>query len=161
MPTYFISHISIAAREAKMKTRTRVWQPNILPQSRFSHWDTPSSFTLGFSDFSLKYQRFHCAKTRNARLSCAPNCKGPRFLNGKRSESSGPAEPALDRAASVRAPLDAHVAIPVDMLLRIPLEDIGAVPPNRSKARSWPSRRSSRPSRCRGGFLCGTWAGRC
>lgn len=127
MPTYFISHISIAAREAKMKTRTRVWQPNILPQSRFSHWDTPSSFTLGFSDFSLKYQRFHCAKTRNARLSCAPNCKGPRFLNGKRSESSGPAEPVLDRAASVRASLDAHVAIPVDTLLQIPLEDIGVV----------------------------------
>ncbi len=46
------------------------------------------------------------------------------------------------------------------MLLRIPLEDIGAVPPNRGKARSWPSRRSSRPSRCRGGFLCGTRAGR-
>lgn len=63
-------------------------------------------------------------------------CKGPRFLNGKRSESSGPAESALDRAASVQASFDAHVAIPVDILLQIPPEDIGAVPPNRSKARS-------------------------
>ena len=44
-------------------------------------------------------------------------CKGPRFLNGKRSESSGPAEPVLDWAASVQASLDAHVVVPVDVLL--------------------------------------------
>ena len=49
----------------------------------------------------------------------------PRFLSGKRSESSGPAEPVLAWTASVQAPLDAHVVIPVDILLQIPLEDIG------------------------------------
>ena len=51
----------------------------------------------------------------------------PCFLNGKRSESSGPAEPVLGWADSVQASLGAHIAIPVDMLLQIPLEDIGAV----------------------------------
>ena len=49
----------------------------------------------------------------------------PRFLSGKRSESSGPAEPVLDWAASVQASLDAHVVVPVDVLPQIPLEDIG------------------------------------
>ena len=49
----------------------------------------------------------------------------PCFLNGKRSESSGPAEPVLDWAASVQASLDEHVVIPVDILPQIPLEDIG------------------------------------
>lgn len=49
----------------------------------------------------------------------------PRFLSGKRSESSGPAEPVLDWAASVQASLDAHVVVPVDILPQIPLEDIG------------------------------------
>lgn len=51
----------------------------------------------------------------------------PRFLSGKRSESSGPAEPVLDWAASVQASLDAHVVVPVDVLPQIPLENIGVV----------------------------------
>ena len=60
-------------------------------------------------------------------LFCTLKMQGLRFLNIKRSELGSPAESVLDRAASVWAFLDAHVAVPVDVLSWIPFENVGIV----------------------------------
>ena len=108
--------------------------PAIVRAERFSIFRTPAIIRSTKTTVISKSSRSTSSRTSEINLQVPrpasesrPRTARTPFPGHQKSESSSPAEPALDRAASVQASLDARVVVPVDISSPNPSEDIGAV----------------------------------